>query len=74
MYDFQKLQTIRSFGDIIFNGRLIISESDKKQSNVENILKFNDKSRLRSKTDKEKKQCSWKCKSSLFLRRSRIYS
>ena len=54
MYDFQKLQTIRSFGDIIFNGRLIISESDKKQSNVENILKFNDKSRPRSKTDKEK--------------------
>ena len=54
MYDFQKLQTIRSFGDIIFNGRLIISESDKKQSNVEDILKFNDKSRPRSKTDKEK--------------------
>ena len=54
MYDFQKLQTIRSFGDTIFNGRLIISESDKKQSNVEDILKFNDKSRPRSKTDKEK--------------------
>lgn len=47
MYDFQKLQTIRFFGDIIFNGRLIISESDKKQSNVENNLKFNDKSRPR---------------------------
>ena len=51
-------------GDSIFNGKIIISEADKQQSNLlkailqfkKAILQFNDKVRPRSKADKDKKQ------------------
>ena len=56
IYDFKKFQTIRSFGDSIFNRTITIREADKKQSNLlERILKSNDKVRPGSKTHKEKK-------------------
>ena len=57
VYDFRRFQTIRSFGNSIFNGIITISETGKKQSNLIDIfLNFNDKVRLRSKADKEKKR------------------
>ena len=33
VYDFQKFQTIRSFGDSICNVKITTSKADKKQSN-----------------------------------------
>ena len=55
-YDFRNIPTIRSFGESIFNGKITISEADKKQSNlIKAILQFNDKVRPRPKADKDKK-------------------
>ena len=52
--------TIRSFGDNIYNGKIIINEANIKQSNLLNsILEFNNKARPRSKADKEKKRYLW---------------
>ena len=34
IFDFQQFQSIRTFSDGIFNGKIIISEADKKQSNL----------------------------------------
>ena len=56
-FDFQKFETIRSFGDSIWNGKISIKEAEMKQKNLrENILDFSNKSRPRSKKDKDKKQ------------------
>ena len=56
VYDFQQVQTMRSLGDNIYNGKIIISKVDKKQSSILNsILEFNNRARLRSKSDNEKK-------------------
>ena len=47
---------IRSFGDSFFNGEIAISEADKKQTNLlDIILNFNNKVRPKPKADKEKK-------------------
>ena len=56
VYYFRKFWTKRSFGDNIFSVKITISETDKKQSNLLNVISnFNDKVRPRSKADKEKK-------------------
>ena len=53
---FRSVPTIISFGDSIFNGKITISEADKKQSSLLNtILNFNSKVRPRTKADKGKK-------------------
>ena len=55
-YDFQKLQTIRSFGNNIYDSKVTISEPDQKQSSLLNvILDFDNKAKPRSKADKKKK-------------------
>ena len=47
---------MRSFGDNIYNDNIIISKVDKMQSSILNsILEFNNRARLRSKSDNEKK-------------------
>ena len=44
------------FGIAFFNGKIIIHEADRKQSNlVENILEFSNKARPRAKADNTKK-------------------
>ena len=45
MYDFQKFETNTSFGDTIYTGNLIQDEVK--------MVKFNNKSRPRSKEDNE---------------------
>ena len=56
VYDFRKFQTIGSFGDSIFNGKIITNEADKKQDNLlDVILNFNNKVRPRSKADNEER-------------------
>ena len=42
IYDFRQVQTCRSFGDNVYNGKITINEADKKQTNLLNgILEFN---------------------------------
>ena len=48
---------IRGFGESIFTGKINIDEAEMDQSNlIENMVKFDNKSRSRSKEDKEKKR------------------
>ena len=54
VYNFQKFQTVRSFGESIYNYE-IISEVDKKTNLVNIILEFDNKARSISKADKKKK-------------------
>ena len=50
MFDFQLFETIRSFGDSIYHGKIHIKEAEKKQTNLlGNIVNFSNKSRPRSK-------------------------
>ena len=55
VYDFQIFETVRSFGDNIYNDKISIKEAEMVQTNLlENILDFSNKSRPRSKKDKER--------------------
>ena len=55
LYDFQQFQTIRSFDEKISIGKVSISETDKKQSNLLNsIFEFNNKARQDQKQTKRK--------------------
>ena len=57
IYDFQKFQTIRSSVDSIYTGKISMDKAEMDQTNLlENIVKFNNKSRPRSKEDKAKKE------------------
>ena len=57
MNDFQQFETRRSFGDSIYIGKISIDEADMDQTNLlVNIVDFNNKSRPRSREDKDKKR------------------
>ena len=65
---------IRSFSESNYMGKINIDEAEMNQTNLlENMRKFNNKSRPQSNEDKEKKRYFWKwiCSS---LWRSRINS
>ena len=63
VYDFKKIQTIRYLLALF----LIVSETDKKHSNLlEVILQFDDKVRRRSKTDMEKKRNAYESVNTLY--------
>ena len=67
MYDFQQVQTIRPFRDNIYNGKITINEDDKKQSSLlSSILEFNNKTRPRSKVDKEKNDSTYESANALY--------
>ena len=54
-YGFQQYKMIRSIGENINTGKINIDEVEMDQTNLsENMAKFNDKFRTRSKEDKEK--------------------
>ena len=57
----------KSFGESIYTGKINIDEAEMNQSNLlENMVKFDEKSRPRKKEDKkEKKKNFGKCKCSL---------
>ena len=56
IYDFQQFETIRSFCDIIYSGKIIIDEPEMDQSNLlKNMAEFNNKTRPKRKKDMEKK-------------------
>ena len=59
-YNFQQYETIRSFGESIYTGKIKIDEAEMDQRNLlENVVEFNEKSRSRKKEDKEKKKYFW---------------
>ena len=57
MFDFQEFQTIRSFGDSIYTGKINMEEAEIDQNNLlKNMVNFDKKSRLRSKEDRDEKR------------------
>ena len=57
MYDFQQSETVRSFGDNIYTGKITINKVDRDQSNVlENMIEFNNRSRSQSIEGKGRKE------------------
>ena len=55
-YDFQKYETIRFFGDSIYNGKISTDEADIDQSSLLDGLKdFNDSSRPKATSRKQPK-------------------
>ena len=56
LFDFQQFETIRSFGNSIYTGKINIDEPEMDQSNLlENIVKFNNKFKPKTKEGKAKK-------------------
>ena len=54
VFDFQRFEIIRSFGESIYNGKINIDEAEMKQTNLlENIMNFSNKSK--SKKIKKRK-------------------
>ena len=54
-YNFQQFQTIRSFGDNIYTGKINLDEAEMDQSNlVENMAEFNNKIRPKKKKRRER--------------------
>ena len=57
LHDFQQFGTIRSFGDNIYTNKTKIDEAEMDQSSLlENMVKFNNKSKPKTKEGKAKKQ------------------
>ena len=55
-YDFQQCETIGSFGESVYCGKISILEADLDQTNLlKEMEKFNDKSRPKTKEGKDKK-------------------
>ena len=56
VYGFQQFETIRPLGDSIYTGKINIDKAVMDQANVlENMVKFDNKSRLKTKEGKDKK-------------------
>ena len=56
-YDFQQYETIRSFGQSIYAGKINIHEAEMDETNLlENVVKFNNKSRAKTKEGKNKNE------------------
>ena len=67
MYDFQHFETTRYFGDSIYTGKISIDEAEMDQTSLlESIVKFNNKSRPRSKEDKDKKRITFDSVNDLY--------
>ena len=67
VYDFPQFETIRSFGDNIYAGKINTDEAEMDQSNLlENIVEFNDKSRPKTKDGKSKKRDTYKSVNTFF--------
>ena len=67
LYDFQQFETIRSFGDSIYIGKTNIDETEIDQSNLlENMVKFNNKSKPKIKEGKAKRQNTFDSLNALY--------
>ena len=67
VYRFQQFETKRFFADSIYTGKIIIDEAEIDQTNlVDDTADFNNKSRPRSKEDKDKKRKTLNSASTLY--------
>ena len=67
IFDFQQYETISSFDDSIYNGKISIKEAQMKQTNLlENIINLSNKSRARTKKGKDKKQNTFDSTNALY--------
>ena len=67
LYDFQQFETIRSFGDCLYTGKINIDEAEMDQSNLlDNMVKFNNKSKPKTKEGKAKKQNTFDSVNALY--------
>ena len=56
-YGFQQFETIRSFSDNIYTGKITINEAERDQRNLlENMLELNYKSKSRSEEGRKEKE------------------
>ena len=66
-YDFQQCETIRCFSESIYSDKISIHETDMDQTNLlENMVKFNNKSRPKTKEGKGKKQNTFDSVNALY--------
>ena len=66
-YGFQQYEKIRSFGDNIYADKISIDEAEMDQTNLlENIIKFNNKYKPKTKEGKGKKQNTFDSINALF--------
>ena len=66
-FNFQQTETIKSFGDIISNGKVTLGKADKKQNHLlRNILEFN--TRVRPKGDEKKMKKEMKRKKEIIMK------
>ena len=66
-YDFQQNETIRSFGESIYSGKINVHESEMDGTNLlEFMVKFNNKSRPKTKEGKDKKRNTFDSVSALY--------
>ena len=55
-FNFNAFQTIRSFGENIYNSKITINEANQEQTDLlEYLWNFNNKARLKKKDDRKKK-------------------
>ena len=56
-YDFQQYETLRTFGDSIYNGKTSRDEAEMDQTNLlDNLKDFNDRSRPKTAESKNRKR------------------
>ena len=67
IYDFQQFETIWSFGDTIYTGKISINEAEMNKTNLlVDIADFSKKSKPRSRGDNDKKQNTFDSVSALY--------
>ena len=66
-YGFQKYETIRSFGDKIYAGKISIGDAEINLTNLsESIIKFSNKSKPETKEAKDKKRNTFDSVNTLY--------
>ena len=72
-YDFQQYETIRSFGESIYTGKINIDEAEVDQSNLlRNLVEFNEQSRPKTTEGKYKKRNIFESVNALYEDRELI--
>ena len=72
-YDFRNFQTIRTFGEDIYDSKVTLEEADKDQSDLANEIKtFTDKTRLKSYKKKQEREDTLDSLSNFFKAREMV--
>ena len=74
-YDFRKFNTIRTFGEDIYDGKITLEEADKNQSDlIDEIENFNDRTRRKSYKKKKEKEDTLNNLSNFFDAREMVHN